>query len=78
MVAVVAAVLPQEAKYRDIEYVVKITTRVADQASRSGPLGLTLLETRHVVLQGDRILFRKEAHERVLATKAAIRGTLSL
>ncbi len=71
MIAIVAAVRAEEAKYRDIEYLVKITTRAADRQSPERPPDLTLLETRHVVLQGDRILFRKEAHERMLATKAA-------
>jgi hypothetical protein len=70
MAAVVAAVRAQEAKYRDIEYVVKITTRAADRQSPDQATEVTSLETRHVVLEGDRILLRKDAHERVLATKA--------
>ena len=37
---------------------------------RIEPSDVTSLETRHVVLQGDRIFLRKDAHERVLATKA--------
>jgi thiol-disulfide isomerase/thioredoxin len=69
MAAVVAAVRAQEAKYRDIEYVVKITTRAADRQSPDQSPEVTSLETRHVVLEGDRILLRKDARERVLATK---------
>ena len=38
MIAIVAALRTEEAKYRDIEYVVKITTRAADrQAPRASP-----------------------------------------
>jgi thiol-disulfide isomerase/thioredoxin len=50
---------------------VKITTRTAERGSPDRPPGLTSLEMRNVVLQGDRIFFRKQEHERVLATKAA-------
>ncbi len=69
--AVIAAVHAQEARYRDVEYVVKITTRTADQGSADRASELTSLETRRVVLQGDRIFFSKREHERVLATKTA-------
>ncbi len=69
--AIIAAVHAQEARYRDVEYVVKITTRTADQGSADRAPELTSLETRHVVLQGDRIFFSKREHERVLATKTA-------
>jgi hypothetical protein len=71
MAAVIAAVRAQEANYRDVEYVVKITTRTADQVSPNRAPQLASLETRHVVLQGDQILFHKQEHERVLAKKAA-------
>src|SRR5437867_1869537 len=60
MAAVVAAVRAQEAKYRDIEYVVKITTRTADRQSPDRATEATSLETRHVVLEGDRIFLRKD------------------
>ena len=71
MAAVIAAVRAQEAKYRDVEYVVKITTRTADQVSPNRAPQLASLETRHVVLQVDRIFFRKQEHERVIETRVA-------
>jgi hypothetical protein len=67
--AIVAAVRGQEAKYRDIEYVLKITRRGADRHSPDRGLDVTSLETRQVVLEKDRIFLRKNAHERVFATK---------
>ncbi len=70
MAPIVAAVRAQEAKYRDVEYVVKVTTREMDREFPDRTPELTSLGTRHVVLQGDRIFFRKQAHERVLATKS--------
>src|SRR5262245_33154131 len=70
MAAIVADVRAQEAKYRDIEYIVKITTRAADRQAPDRSVGVTSIETRQVVLRGDRIYFKRDAHERVLATKS--------
>ncbi len=71
MAEIVAKVRDQEAKYRDIEYVVKLTIRQADRQAPDRPAGVKSIETRRVVLQGDRIHFRKDAHERILAAREA-------
>lgn len=71
MAEVIASVRAQEARYRDIEYVVKITTRQADPRAPDRPADVKSIETRQVVLQGDRIYFRKDVHERVLASRTA-------
>jgi thiol-disulfide isomerase/thioredoxin len=76
MSAIIEALRAEEAKYREIEYVVKITTREADRQPPEIDPDLKSLETRHVVLEGDRIYLRKYAHERVLATKT-VREELS-
>ena len=70
MAPIVAEVRAQEAKYRDIEYIVKSTIREADPKAPDRPADVTLMETRQVVLQGDRVSFKKDAHERVLASRA--------
>ncbi len=69
MAPIVAEVRAQEAKYRDIEYIVKSTIREADPKAPDRPADVTSTETCQVVLQGDRISFKKDAHERVLATR---------
>jgi thiol-disulfide isomerase/thioredoxin len=69
MAAIVADVRAQEAKYRDIESVIKITTRKVDRQPADESAGVTSMETRRTVLQGDRIYLSRDAHERVLATK---------
>ena len=69
MAAIVAAVRAEEAKYRDLEYVVKITSRVANPQAPDQAREVTSLETRRVVLQADRLYCRKEAFERLVATK---------
>ncbi len=70
MAPIVAEVRTQEAKYRDIEYIVKSTIREADPKAPDRPADVTSMETRQVVLQGDRVSFKKDAHERVLASRA--------
>ncbi len=72
MAKIVAEVRAQEARYKDIEYVVKITTRQADRQAPDRPPGVTSMETRRVVLQGGRIYFRKDVHERILASRVAL------
>lgn len=67
--AIIEAVRAEEAKYRDFEYTVKITTRKVDPNAPDQPAEVKSLETRRVVLQGDRFFFRSEPFERVLATK---------
>jgi hypothetical protein len=69
MAAIVAAVRAEEAKYRDIEYVARITTRGADSKAPGDPAEVKSLATRRVVLQGDHIYFRDESFDRVLETK---------
>lgn len=71
MAEIIASVRAQEARYQDIEYVVKITTRQADPRAPDRPAEVKSIETRRVVLQGDRIYLRKEVHERVLASRVA-------
>jgi thiol-disulfide isomerase/thioredoxin len=69
MTAIVAAVRAEEAKYRDIEYVARITTRDLARKDPVDPAEVNSLTTHRVVLQGDRIYFRSESFDRVLATK---------
>ncbi len=71
MAELVAEVRAQEAKYKDIEYVVKITTRRPIAKAPDRATGVTSMETRRVVLQGDRVYYRKGAHERILANRVA-------
>jgi hypothetical protein len=71
MAGIVASARAQEAKYRDIEYIAKITTRQADPRAPERAASVTSIETRRVVLQGDRIYFRKDVHERFLASRVA-------
>jgi thiol-disulfide isomerase/thioredoxin len=65
MAALIAAVRAEEAKYRDIEYVARITTRKADPKDPGGPGAVTSEETRRVVLEGDRTFFRGESATKV-------------
>lgn len=69
MAAIVAALRAEEARYRDIEYIARITTRKAALGAPGTPADVMTQATRRVVLQGGRIYFREEAFERVLATK---------
>ena len=69
MAAIVAAVRAEEAKYRDIEYVARIVVRDMKRKDAADPAEVTTQATRRVVLQGDRIYFRNESFERVLADK---------
>ncbi|HEV3122421.1 MAG TPA: hypothetical protein VGY53_10980, partial [Isosphaeraceae bacterium] len=66
MPAVIAAVRAEEAKYRDIEYYITITTRTADPAA---PDPVTSEERRRVVLQGDRVYFWSATDAKVLSTE---------
>jgi len=69
MAAIVAAVRAEEATYRDLDYVLKVTSRKPDQQAPDQATEVTSLETRHVVLQANRLYFRKEIFDRFLATK---------
>lgn len=71
MAAIVAEVRAQEAKYRDIEYALKTTTRKPDPSAPDRATDLMSIETCQVVLQGDRIFFRKDAHRRLRATRSS-------
>ncbi len=64
MLAIVAAVRAEEAKYRDIEYSARIVVRDSARKDAADPAEVTTLATRRVVLQGDRSYVRYEARER--------------
>jgi hypothetical protein len=69
MEAIIAAVRGQEAKYRDIEYVVKITTRAPDRHDPDRDMIARCWATRHVVLERERIFLRKYAYQCAPATE---------
>ncbi len=70
MAAIITTVRAEEAKYQNLEYVLKITSRKADPQAPEPAMEVRSLETRQVVLQAYRFYFHKEAFERVFATKA--------
>ncbi len=59
-----AAVRAEEAKYKDVEYVARVTVRNPNRKDAANPSEVTTLATRRVVLQGDRTFFRHQAFER--------------
>ncbi len=65
---VIASLRTEEAKYRDLEYALRITTRKVDPKAPDGPADLQSQETRRVVLQGDRVWFHGESTARVFKT----------
>jgi hypothetical protein len=67
--AIIAAVRAEEAKYKDIEYVARITVRDVRRKDPANLAEVTTMATRRVVLQGDRIFFRHQAFERAVAVK---------
>ena len=69
MAAIVAAVRVEEAKYKDLEYVARITVRDQQRRDPAAPSDITTMARRRVVFQGDRTFFRHEAFERVGALK---------
>ena len=69
MAAIIAAVRAEEAKYKDIEYVARITTRDERRKDPNNPAEVTTLATRRVVLQGGRTFIQDQSFERMLATK---------
>jgi peroxiredoxin len=69
MAAVVAAVRAEEAKYRDLEYVARITVRDVQRRDPAAPSEITTMARRRVVFQGDRTFFRHEAFERIGPTR---------
>ncbi len=75
MAAVVAAVRAAEAKYKDIEYVARITVRDANRKDPANPSEVTTLATRRVVLQGDRIFFHHQSFERAGMAKYRVEET---
>jgi thiol-disulfide isomerase/thioredoxin len=64
MDGIVAAVRAEEAKFRDLEYTLRITTREVDPKAPAGPGAVTSAETREVVLQGDLVRFRSKVSRR--------------
>ena len=68
MAEIIAALRAEEAKYRDLEYALRITTRTANPNDPTEPENVTS-ETRHVVLQGDRVWFRGETFARFVDMK---------
>ncbi len=69
MAAIIAAVRAEEAKYKNIAYVARITVRDARRKDPANPGEVTTLATRRVVLEGDRTSLRYQAFERVGAVK---------
>jgi thiol-disulfide isomerase/thioredoxin len=68
MAAIVAAVRDEEAKFRELEYILRITTRKVDPKAPERPGEVTSEETRRVVLQGDRVRFQGESSGRAFKT----------
>ena len=58
MAACLAALRAEEAKYQDLEYLIRTTSRKAGAKPGEAADEFTAEETRQVVLQGDRIFYR--------------------
>ena len=69
MAEIVEALRVEEAKYRDIEYLLKITARKVDPAAPRAPGEVTSEETRLVVLQGDKVRLQESSTEQVFGSK---------
>jgi peroxiredoxin len=69
LAAIIAAVRAEEVKYKDIEYVARITVRDLQRKDPANPAEVTTMAKSRVVLQGERIFFRHHAFERVGASK---------
>ncbi len=69
MAAIVAALRVEEARYADVEYVARITTRKPDPTDPANATELTSMATRRVVLQWDRISFRSDSFDRMPGAK---------
>src|SRR3954464_3207519 len=68
MAAIIAALRTEEAKYRELEYTLRIATRKSAPEDPAGPGEVTSEETRRVVLQGDRVWFRGVTSGRAFKT----------
>ncbi len=69
LAAIIAAVRAEEAKYKDIEYVARITTRDERRKDPNNPAEVTTQATRRIVLQGGRSFILDQSFERMFATK---------
>jgi peroxiredoxin len=69
MAAIAAAVRAEEAKFQDIEYVVRIVVRDRQRQDGTAPSDITTIARHRVVLQGDRTFLWHDAFERVGAVK---------
>ena len=69
MAAIVAALRVEEARYADVEYVARITTRQPDPKDPANTTDVTSMATRRVVLQWDRISFRSDSFDRTPGAK---------
>ncbi len=69
MAAIVAAVRAEEAKFKDIEYVVRIVVRDTSPKGPNRADDVKTMATRHAIYQGDWTYFRLQAFERGSDTK---------
>jgi thiol-disulfide isomerase/thioredoxin len=65
---IITALRAAEAKYRDVDDTIQITTRKADPAAPGGFGAVTSEETRRVVLQGDHVYFRSDLDQTLFST----------
>jgi thiol-disulfide isomerase/thioredoxin len=69
MAEIIEALRVEEAKYRDVEYTLRISTLKVDPAAPEAASEVTSEETREVVLQGDRVRFQGSVTEQVFGSK---------
>jgi thiol-disulfide isomerase/thioredoxin len=68
MAEIVAALRVEEAKYRDVEYTLKITSRKGDPSVPEAAGEVTSEETRRVVLQGERVRLEESSTGQVFGS----------
>jgi hypothetical protein len=75
MAAIVAALRAEEARFKDVEYVARVTARDTRRKDPNNPAEVTTLTTRRVVLLGGRTYYQERAFEREFATKTRYQET---
>ncbi len=65
---IIAALRSEESKYRQLEYLIRTTSRKVGAQPETVPETITAEETRHVVLQGDRIFYRGSSEDQGIGT----------
>jgi len=66
MAAILAALRAEEAKYQNLEYLIRTTSRKPGEAADE----FTTEDTRHIALQGDRVFCRSTSSEQISGTLA--------